>query len=112
MTQEKDPKGKILELRKQAELAMAEKPLGISDVSARSPEQVQVLIHELQVYQIELEMQNDELRRTQQELEASRDNFSELYECAPVGYVTLNDKGLILRPILQWSDSWVKRDGH
>jgi PAS domain S-box-containing protein len=96
MTQENDPKDKIFETRERAQLAAAYNPLAISDVSALPPEKVQQLIHELQVHQIELEMQNDGLRRAQQELEASRDNFSELYDFAPVGYVTLDEKGLIL----------------
>jgi len=88
-------KDKLSELRRRAELA-AEKSLGVSDVSALSPQKVQQLIHELQVHQIELEVQNEELRRTQQELEASRDKYSDLYDFAPVGYLTLNEKGLIL----------------
>lgn len=54
-------------------------------------------IHELQVYQTELEMQADELRRAQAELEASRDEYSTLYNLAPVGYLSINTTGMILR---------------
>lgn len=54
------------------------------------------LFHELRVYQIELEMQNEELRNTQHELEVSRSRYFDLYNLAPVGYVTLNEQGLIL----------------
>ena len=60
------------------------------------PAEVQSLVHELRVHQIELEMQNDELRRTQQELEASREKYFDLYDLAPVGYVSINENGIIL----------------
>ena len=54
------------------------------------------LPHELQVHRIELEMQNEELRRTQKELEASRARYFYLYELAPVGFFTLSEQGLVL----------------
>ena len=60
-----------------------------------SPEEARVL-QELQVSQIELEMQNKELRRTQTELEASRSRYFDLYDLAPVGYFTISEQGLIL----------------
>jgi PAS domain S-box-containing protein len=65
---------------------------GNTPVTARTPE---ALLHELQVHQIELEMQNEALRESQAALEASRDQYADLYEFAPVGYLTLSRTGQI-----------------
>ena len=54
------------------------------------------LIRELKLHQAELEAQNQALRQAQWELEASRNRYSDLYDFAPVGYFTLDQKGLIL----------------
>ena len=60
------------------------------------PADVLRILHELQVHQIELDMQNDELRRTNLDLKTARENYFDLYNLAPVGYVTINEKGIIL----------------
>ena len=53
------------------------------------------LIHELQVHQIELEMQNEEIMQARTEIEVSLEKYSDLYDFAPVGYFTLTDEGII-----------------
>lgn len=55
------------------------------------------LLHEVEAQQIELEMQNEELRRTLKELERSHNRFKAFYDMAPVPIVTLSDKRLIQR---------------
>ena len=96
MTEDGIFKGRPGELRTRA-VEMLRRKLGDGqNVSELSPEDIQKLVHELQVHQIELEMQNDELRHAQLEIEESRDRYLELYDEAPVGYVTLNPKGIVL----------------
>jgi len=82
------------ELRKQAEDKVAK--LRERDLLRYLPQyEEKRQIHELQIHQVELEMQNEEMTRTQQELDKSRSRYKELYDLAPVGYVTLDKLGLI-----------------
>ena len=62
----------------------------------RSTADTQRLLHELQVHQIELEMQNEELRLARDKIEAGLAQYSDLYEFAPIGYLTLDPEGTIL----------------
>lgn len=87
-----DPK-KFAELRKNAEKKLKKKPADRQKLQVRNPSEI---IHELEVHQIELEMQNEELRRTQVQLEESRSRYSDLYDFAPIGYFVFDSNGLIL----------------
>ena len=80
----------ISRLRADAENVLAHGPQ--TEVPTRS---AQELLHELQVHQIELEMQNETLRQSQIALEESRDRYVDLYEFAPLGYLSLDHTGLI-----------------
>lgn len=84
--------GEPYDIRTEALAQLADSPS--MDVPARSAEE---LLHELHVYQIEMEMRNDELRRAQIALEESRDRYVDLYEFAPVGYLTINRHGMIVK---------------
>src|SRR5215469_14254297 len=85
-------------LREQAEAAWQGQR---RDSATTAPEDAGALVHELEVHQIELELQNEELRRAQSELEESRDELSDLYDFAPVGYLTLSEDTVILRSNLR-----------
>ncbi len=80
-------------LRRRAEDALRGKPV---DLEGLAKEDILYLLRELQVYRAQLSLQNDELRRTKMELEASRDRFAHLYNYAPAGYCTLSRNGHIL----------------
>ena len=82
------------ELRRRAEAQAATREAGA--LHSLTPEEAQRLLFELQVHQVELEMQNEELRRAQFDLAASQEKYFDLYNLAPVAYFTLDEKGLIL----------------
>src|SRR5262249_3478997 len=92
MKQSVRPRNRSALLRKRAEQLMR---ASRSELLAMPATKVRALVHELRVHQIELELQNEELRQAQVELAESRDRFSDLYEFAPIGYVTLDAKGRI-----------------
>ncbi len=80
----------IRQLREKAELE-----LECEMDAEETPHVAKELLHELKVYRIELEMQNETLRQTQLALEEARDRYLELFEFAPVGYVSLTPTGMI-----------------
>ena len=86
-----------LSLRQKAEAIFRETlDSSLEQLDSLSPETLRTALHELRVHQIELEMQNEELRLTQEELDVSRARYFDLYDLAPVGYITISAEGLIL----------------
>ncbi|MCP5495618.1 MAG: PAS domain S-box protein [Leptospiraceae bacterium] len=82
-------------LREKAEESAKKIPISIHDEIDK--DELNKLFHELQVYQIELEIQNESLRQYQKQLHESRDEYSNLYDFAPIGYVTIDEKGIVQR---------------
>jgi two-component system, cell cycle sensor histidine kinase and response regulator CckA len=82
------------ELRRRAEERLRKQPPETGQ--ARTGADIQRLVHELQVHQVELEMQNEELKWARDEMEAGLEKYSDLYDFAPVGFLTLDREGTIL----------------
>jgi PAS domain S-box-containing protein len=80
------------DLRKRAERMLAKQNERLRELSSID---LQKLVHELGTHQLELEMQNEELRDARLELETSRNKYVELYDFSPVGYFTIDARGLI-----------------
>jgi two-component system sensor kinase FixL len=82
-------------LRQRAEARVT--TLSAASVASMSAEEAQALVHELQVHQVELEMQNDSLRDAQHELANALDRYTELYDQAPVAFLSIAANGQILQ---------------
>jgi len=95
-------------LRKQAEARLAN---SVSNVENLSLEEIKTLVHEYQVHQIELELQIEELRDTQKQFETARDRFARLFNDAPVGYLTIDQNGIIAQTNQTFADL-VERSPH
>jgi PAS domain S-box-containing protein len=94
-------KQKLDALRKRAETILGSES---DDFSGSSGDELRSALHELHTHQIELELQNEELRQVQEELVESRDHYIDLYDFAPVGYLTLSDNNLIVEANLTLAD--------
>ena len=100
----------LTELRRKAEEQLQTM---MTSLPEKSPEDIQALLHDLHVHQIELTLQNEELRIAQAglevsqiQLEASRAKYVNLYDFAPVGYCTLDEAGTLLSVNLTAARQW------
>jgi PAS domain S-box-containing protein len=94
----------IDEHQRQQQLRMAaQAQLDISPLGEPAERPLKDLLQDLQIHQVELEMQNESLRQAKLALEESRDRYVDLYEFAPVGYLTLSAEGSIIEANLTGS---------
>jgi PAS domain S-box-containing protein len=82
------------ELRRRAKHRLREQPANGARIETKAD--TQRLIQELQIHQIELELQNEELKQAKAEVDAGLEKYTDLYDFAPVGYFSLDEQGLIL----------------
>jgi len=97
MKKKRDSRADGADLRRRAEDKLLEKrksPQGATGGRMTAVE-MQRLVQELQIHQIELETQNEELKRARDEAESERERYLDLYDFAPVGYITLASDGVI-----------------
>lgn len=92
---------RLAELRRRADAKNKNNSAG---TSSPTPAEQDTLVHDLQVHQIELEMQNEQLFNTQEMLHESLEKYADLYDFAPVGYITLDRDGLIRETNLTFSE--------
>jgi light-regulated signal transduction histidine kinase (bacteriophytochrome) len=92
---ERERKPSVQTLRARAEALLSDTASASTPVL--SDQDLRALIHDFAVHQVELEIQNEELQRSEQYLEAARDSYARLYNQSPVGYLTLNKDSIIKR---------------
>jgi PAS domain S-box-containing protein len=100
---DRPPTLSAVELRRRAEARLRKRQRTQRSTSKgqKSTADTQRLVHELEVHQIELEMQNAELQAAREEVEAALEKYSDLYEFAPVGYLSIDNHGFILEANLR-----------
>ncbi len=79
-------------LRERAESFLRKTGPAVKNMPA---DNVRHLVEDLGNHQVELEIQNEDLRRSQLELIAARDKYADLYDFSPVGYFTISEKGMV-----------------
>ena len=94
MKNKPDTSAATVKLRRLAEMKLIDRKKKTGPLPAMETD-IRRMVHELEVHQIELEMQNEELVRARTETEAALQQFTELYDFAPVGYFTLTRDGAI-----------------
>lgn len=94
------------DLRKRAEAAVSEGEEGSAPEPSR--DELRRLLHELSIHQLELRMQNEDLRARELELAQARDRYFELFNLAPIGYVSIDAKAVIQEANL-WLAEWLGR---
>ncbi|MBW8781218.1 MAG: PAS domain S-box protein [Verrucomicrobia bacterium] len=82
------------ELRRRAETRLRKQP--VKDLRVETHADTRRMLHELQVHQIELELQNEELQQAKQAVDANLDRYTDLYDFAPVGYFSIDENGTVL----------------
>ncbi|MEF8799073.1 MAG: PAS domain-containing protein, partial [Candidatus Bipolaricaulota bacterium] len=94
--EEEKAANKFEKLRREAEEKLNEAIESTGGVSNENAPGIKGLLHELQVHQVELELQNEELRETRTRLRKMKEKYVDLYHSAPISYLTLNEKGEVL----------------
>lgn len=92
---EQTGKSRTRNLRQAAEKKIQKPSVTDEEIQSMDPAELRRMIHELRVHKVELEMQNETLRETQVELETARRRYLDLFDQAPVGYVSIDEKGIV-----------------